>query len=421
MINRPEYLDALKRHKDKSDLMKVITGVRRCGKSTILILFQDYLLKTGISGDQIISINLESKEYADFRNGDVLYKYVKEQTKSNKQYYVFLDELQLVSDYEDIANSLRLRKNIDLYLTGSTSYILTGKSKKNDAQGTATRWGGRYVEIKMFPLSFKEFSTSFTGSNIHKDELYRFYVEQSSFPQVLDYYEKNTGSRYDKQAIQDYLAALYNTILVDDIMTQEGVKDVNLLKRVINFLFANIGSPSSVNRIVGTINNDLKLLKSESKVYAALIENYLSALQKSFLFYSATGYSAKGREYLTSNAKYYAVDVGLRYHLLGGDASVDAGHILENVVYLELLRRGYQVKIGSSDNKEVDFEATKPGGIKEYYQVSQSVMDENTARREFSALQDIKDNHPKVVLTRDYGNTNQEGIWHKNVLEWLLG
>jgi len=421
MLNRPEYVEALKRHRDKSNLMKVVTGVRRCGKSTLFDLFQDSLRGAGVKDSQIITINLELKDFADLRNGDLLYKHVKERTSSAKtKYYVFLDELQLATDYEDVANGLRLQKNIDLYVTGSNSNILSGVGvKKPESDGKATRWGGRYIEIKMLPLSFKEYASAFTNTRLSVDELYQNYVEQSSFPESTAYADSN--GEYDKQGVQDYLDAVYNTILVKDIMKQNGVKDIELLERLLKFMFANIGSETSLNGIVGVLNNDLKLFPTQKKVYAETLEKYVAALKKSFLFYDATGYNTKGKEYLTSNAKYYAVDVGLRYYLLGGDHRTDSGHILENIVYLELTRRGYKIKVGRVKGKEVDFVAQKSGGKKEYYQVSQSVLDGDTLRREMAPLKSIKDNYPKYLLSRDYGNTNYNGIQHINVLRWLLG
>jgi predicted AAA+ superfamily ATPase len=419
MINRPEYLDTLKRHKDKSNLIKVVTGVRRCGKSTLFELFQDYLRKTGIKDDRIININLELKDNAKFRDGDFLYKHIQNKTKDTKQkYYVLLDELQLATDYEDVANGLRMRKNIDLYATGSNSNILSGKStRKNESDANETKWGGRYIDIKMLPLSFKEYASAFSGTKLSKDELFRNYIEQSSFPETLEY---AADGNYDKHGVQDYLDTVYNSIIIRDVMKQDGVKDIGLLERVVNFMFANLGSETSLNGIVGVLNHDLKLRPDDKKVYAATLENYVSALLKSYLFYSTTGYNNKGKEYLTSNAKYYAVDVGLRYYLLGGDWTTDSGHVLENIVYLELLRRGYKIKVGRVKGKEVDFVATKPGGIKEYYQVSQTLMAADTLLRELTPLKSIRDNYPKTILTRDWTNANDGGIRTINVLDWLL-
>ncbi|GHV26050.1 ATPase [Spirochaetia bacterium] len=418
MINRPEYVDALIRHKDKSNLIKVVTGVRRCGKSTLFELFQDHLRGSGIKDSQIITINLESRDNATFRGGDVLYNYVKGRTADNQQYYVFLDELQLAADYEDVANGLRMQKNIDLYVTGSNSNILSGKStKKTESDAKETQWGGRYIDIKMLPLSFKEYVSAFVDTKLGKDELFRNYIEQSSFPESLEY--TRDGS-YDKQGVQEYLDTVYNSILIKDIMKQDGVKDVSLLERVIDFMFANLGNETSLNGIIGVLNNDLKLRPDDKRVYAATLENYVSALLKSFLFYSTTGYNNKGKEYLTSNAKYYAVDVGLRYYLLGGDSATDSGHVLENIVYLELLRRGYKIKVGRVKGKEVDFVAAKPGGVKEYYQVSQTILAADTLMRELTPLKSIKDSYPKFILTRDWTNSVDAGIRTINVLDWLL-
>jgi len=421
VINRPEYIDALERHRDKSNLMKVVTGVRRCGKSTLFELFQGSLRAAGVESSRIITINLESRDFADFRDGDLLYKHIKNLTKDGEtKYYVFLDELQLASDYDDVANSLRLQKNIDLYITGSNSNILSGADAKGpDSVERATRWGGRYIEIKMLPLSFKEYASAFAGARLSLDELYQNYVEQSGFPECAAY--ADSGGEYDKPGVQDYLDAVYNTILVKDIMRQDGVKDIWLLERLLKFMFANIGSETSLNGIVGVLNDDLKLFPNRKKVYAETLEKYVAALKKSFLFYAATGYNAKGKEYLTSNAKYYAVDVGLRYYLLGGGHLTDSGHIPENIVYLELARRGYKINVGKINGKEVDFVAQKPGGKKEYYQVSQSVLDNGALRRELAPLKSIDDNYPKYLLTRDYGNANYNGIQQRNVLRWLLG
>jgi predicted AAA+ superfamily ATPase len=419
MINRAEYIEVLKRHKDKSNLIKVVTGVRRSGKSTLLTLFQDYLRDTGIKDNQIVNINLELKDNARFRDGDLLYKHIKTKTAdTKKKYYVFLDELQLASDYEDLANGLRMKKNIDLYVTGSNSNILSGKSTKaSDSEARETKWGGRYIDIKMLPLSFKEYVSAFVDIKLSKDELFRNYIEQSSFPETLEY---AAGGSYDKDGVQDYLDTVYNSIIIRDVVKQDGVKDVRLLERVVNFMFANLGNETSLNGIAGVLNNDLKLRPEDKKVYAATLENYVSALLNSYLFYSTTGYNKKGKEYLISNAKYYAVDVGLRYYLLGGDWTLDSGHILENIVYLELLRRGYKIKTGRVKGKEVDFVVTKPGGIKEYYQVSQTLMAPDTLKRELLPLKSINDNYPKWVLTRDWTDSNDGGIRTMNVLEWLL-
>ncbi|MCL2183650.1 MAG: ATP-binding protein [Chitinispirillia bacterium] len=418
LIKRGGYLEALKRHQDKSNLIKVVTGVRRAGKSTLLELFRKHLLESGVAEKRIISINLESRENAACRNGDALYDRIKSQIKTGRRHYVFIDEFQMADGYEDIGNSLRMMKNVDLYVTGSNSRILSGERAGGGSLGNTTKWGGRYIDIRVLPLSFGEYSSAFTKKNVTADSLFRDYIEQSSFPETLSYVKNGA---YDKDGVQEYLDGIYNAVIVKDIMTQPGVKNVAMLERIVNYMFSNIGSETSINGIVGVLNNDLKLRADEKKVYSATVENYLDALQSGYLFYKATRYYAKGKEYLKTNAKYYAVDVGMRYHLLGGDSKTDAGHILENVVYLELMRRGYKIKVGKVGDKEVDFVAQKPGGMVEYYQVSQSVLDPATLRRELEPLEKIRDNHPKFLLTRDYDSTTYKGIEHKNVLEWLLG
>lgn len=421
MLDRPEYLNALKRHQDKSNLIKVVTGIRRAGKSTLLELFKNHLAETGVPDSRIVGINLESKENSAYRDGDALYDYIKSQIKTGVLHYVFIDELQMASGYEDVGNSLRMMKNVDLYVTGSNSRILSSENE-NGGKGLSsgknlTKWGGRYIDIRVLPLSFKEYASAFPKNAMTVDSLFKNYLEQSSFPETLEYIK---DGEYDSAGVQEYLDSVYNSVILKDIMTQPGIKDVTLLERVVNFMFANIGSETSIHNIAGVLNNDLKLRADEKKVYSATLENYLNALQNGYLFYKAARHYAKGKEYLKTNAKYYAADMGLRYYLLGGNSETDAGHILENIVYLELLRRGHKVKVGRVDDKEIDFVAQKPGGRIEYYQVSQTVLDPATLRRELAPLEQVKDSYPKFLLTRDYDNSVYRGIRHKNVLEWLL-
>ena len=423
MIARREYLDELERHRDKSRLIKVITGVRRCGKSTLLQLFRKKLLKENIPENRIIDISLESIENEELRNGKTLYNYVKNKLKTNAKHYVFIDEVQLANNYEETVNSLRLLNNTDLYVTGSNSNILSGKF--------ATRWTGRYIEIKMLPLSFREYASVFP--NVSPDIVYKNYIEQSSFPEVLSYHEnpKRNGTikrdsafshtgRWDEGGVRKYLDAIYNSIMIKDVMLHHGVKEAALLERVVKCLFSNIGSETSINGMVNMLNSDLKLLPTEKKVYAAVLENYIEGLLKSFVFYKAERSFIKGREYLRTNAKYYAVDVGLRYYLLG-DKGADGGHILENIVYLELLRRGNKVHVGKIVDKEIDFVSEGSKGI-EYYQVAETVRSKETLKRELIPLNAISDHNPKFLLTRDYEpKTSHNGIKQLNVLEWLLG
>jgi len=420
MIIRYEYLEELERHTGKSGLIKVVTGVRRCGKSTLLQLFQKKLRRTKISPNRIISLSLESIENEELRNGKALYKFIKSRLQSRELHYVFIDEVQLAADYEETVNSLRLLKNVDLYVTGSNSNILSGKF--------ATRWAGRYVEIRMLPLSFREYAGVFP--NISPDIVYSNYIAWSSFPEALTYYEKpRTGkelkfsssrSGWNEAGAHSYLDAIYNSIMIKDVMLQHGVKEVALLERIVKCMFSNIGSETSVNSMVNMLNNDLKLRSTDRKVYAAALESYIDGLLKSFVFYKAERRFVKGREYLRTNAKYYAVDVALRYYLLG-NKGLDSGHILENVVYLELLRRGYKVCIGKVGEKEVDFVAENANGI-EYYQVAETVRGKETLLREIEPLDAIKDHNPKFLLTRDYEPKKaHNGIKQLNVLEWLLG
>jgi len=422
MIDRHEYITELESHKGKSGLIKVVTGVRRCGKSTLLQLFQKKLIKNKVNSERIINISLEGIENEDLRDGKNLYKYVKDKIKNGDLHYVFIDEVQLATGYEEAVNSIRLLKNADLYVTGSNSNILSGKF--------ATRWAGRYVEIKMLPLSFYEYASAFPNTN--SDIVYRNYIEQSSFPEVLAYYERpvHDGTiKYDgkkphagywnESGVYTYLDAIYNSIMIKDVMLQNGVKEAALLERVVKCLFSNIGSETSINGMVNMLNNDLKLSPTQKKVYAASLEDYLDALLKSFVFYKAERCFIKGREYLRTNAKYYAVDVGLRYFLLG-EKGADSGHILENVVFLELLRRGYNVHIGKVGEKEVDFVAENHDGV-EYYQVAETVRGKETLAREISPLNAINDHNPKFLLTRDYEpQKTHNGIRQLNVLEWLL-
>ena len=423
MITRHEYLSELEKHREKSKLIKVVTGVRRCGKSTLLQQFRKKLAKEHIPANRIIDISLEGIENEELRDGKVLYQFVKRKLNSNNPHFVFIDEIQLASDYEEVANSLRLLKNTDVYVTGSNANILKGKF--------ATRWAGRYVEIKMLPLSFREYTSAFPGLN--PDIAFKNYIEQSSFPEALAYHAqprhdgsaKRNGTisrsgHWDEGGVRAYLEGIYHSILIKDVMLHQGIKDVSLLERIIKCLFSNIGSETSINGMVNMLNNDLKLRTTEKKVYALTVAEYLEGLVNSFIFYKAERKFIKGREYLRTNAKYYAVDAGLRYFLLGSKGA-DSGHILENIVYLELIRRGNKVSVGKIVEKEVDFIAEGPDGIA-YYQVAETVRGKETLARELTSLNAITDHHPKMLLTRDYEpKTSHNGIKQLNVLEWLLG
>ena len=394
-IVRSEYLERLRNLRHKK-LIKIITGIRRCGKSTVLEMFRDELLSEGVKKERIIFINFEDFEYKSLRNSDSLYSFIKERLTSEMN-YIFLDEIQRVENFPDVVDSLYIKKNVDLYLTGSNSSLLSSE--------IATLISGRYVEIKMLPLSFKEFVQA-TNQTANLSSAYRQYVQTSSFPYVIELLET-------PQEINSYLEGIYNTILVKDIVDRKRITDTLILKSVTQFLFDNIGLELSSKKIADTLTSNSR--KSDSKT----IEKYVSALEESFIVYRADRYNIKGKEYLKSLEKYYAADVGLRNFMLGKKA-MDVGHILENIVYLELLRRGYSVYVGKIDAFEVDFVAQNQNG-NTYIQVAAGVRDSSTLERELKPLKMIKDNYVKMILTLDDDpESDHDGITRKNVQEWLM-
>lgn len=394
MIERTEYLEKLKSFRDK-DLIKVITGIRRCGKSTLFDIFIDYLLKNGVKKEQIIKVNLENPELELPTHKD-LYNYVKEQLPKGKKAYVFLDEVQQVPEFQRAVDGLYLNKDIDLYITGSNAMLLSGE--------LATLLSGRYIEIKMLPLSYKEYlSATEEDTNEYS---YRNYTNRSSFPYAV--------SLETEDETDEYLQNIYNTIIIKDVMQRRNFSDTNTLNMIAKFMFDNIGNLLSVKKIADTMTSDGR------KISTHTVGNYLSALTESFIFHKATRYDIRGKQYLQSGEKYYATDVALRYALLGRK-NVDAGRILENVVYLELIRRGYKVFVGKNDTKEVDFVAEDKDGIL-YVQVAYTVRDEKTLARELSALQSIPDHYPKLLLTMDVDPVADfDGVKKINVLDWLIG
>lgn len=395
MIERKQYLDKLISFKDKK-LIKVVTGIRRCGKSTLFHLYQQYLRQNGIDASQIQNINLEDLDNLHLRNFEVLYKHIMQNAVKNKKNYIFLDEIQLVPEFEKTVDSLFIKENMDVYITGSNAHMLSGE--------LATLLSGRYVEIKMLPLSFKEYCSAFS-ENQNIERLFNDYLLNSSFPYTLELTNKDN--------INDYLSGLYNTVLLKDIIARRKFSDVQQVENIIKFLADNIGNECSLRKISNCLTTEGR------KTSYHLVDNIIDALKESFVIYSASKYDIKGKQYLQSGEKYYLVDIGLRYMLLGNKPT-DYGHILENVVYLELLRRGYKVFVGKNNNSEVDFVATNRDTV-EYYQVSHSVADSHTLERELKSLQSIKDNYPKYLLTRDImPNVDHNGIKQINVLDWLL-
>ena len=387
MIQRPEYLKFLTEWKDQS-IIKVVTGIRRCGKSTLFELFHAHLLETGIGEDQIISLNFEDAEYEPLCHYKALYDYVN---------YIFLDEIQHVAQYEKAVDSLFVQKNADVYITASNAYFMSGE--------LATLLSGRYVELKMLPLSFKEYAGAFSG-NVGREELYRNYVYNSSFP-----YTVGLKSRRN---IHAYLDGLYHTVVLNDIVERKRIADPAMLKSVIKFMFNNIGNTCSTKKIADTMTS------AGRKISNHTVENYLEGITDSLLMYRVGRYDIKGKEHLQLLDRYYLADVGLRYYLLG-TSGVDQGHILENVIYLELLRRGYRVFVGKSGPAEVDFVAQDFEGNTEYYQVSWSVREESTLKWELEPLNSIPDHNPKYLITMDNDPpASYNGIKQKYALDWLL-
>lgn len=393
MIERKEYLEKLKKWKDK-DLIKVVTGIRRCGKSTLFELYINYLKSIGIEDNHIISINLENPDN-EFDSYKDLYKYVKEQIKDKKQYYVFLDEVQNVSAFQKAVDGLYIIKNVDVYITGSNAYLLSGE--------LATLLTGRYIEIKMYPLSFEEY-LSYYGKGAD-EKIYLNYIDRSSFPYALKLEEESE--------IDDYLDALYNTIIVKDIAQRKKIADTSMLRTVAKFMFNNIGNCLSIKKIADTLTSDGRSISVHT------VESYLESLVESYVFNKVSRFDIKGKQYLQSGEKYYATDVTMRYALLGR-RNIDAGHILENIVYLELIRRGYKVYIGKTGEKEVDFVAENKEGFT-YFQVAYTTREKTTLERELAPLQNINDHYPKYILTMDIDPiADYDGIKKINVLDWLL-
>ncbi len=396
MIQRTDYVNELKKWKDKN-LIKVVTGIRRCGKSTLFDLYIDYLKEIGINDEQIIHINLEDADY-DFENYKELYDYVKNKINSKKQYYVFLDEVQNVPKFEKAVDSLYIKKNVDVYITGSNAYLLSGE--------LATLLSGRYIEIKMLPLSFKEYVTAF--SNKDYQTLFLNYMKNGGMPGNINILN-TTPNDIDK-----YLDGIFSTIVYKDIMARNNITDKLLLECIIKFIFDSIGSPISTKKISDTLTS------KGTKVSNHTVENYITAFLESFLIYKAERFDVKGKNLLARDYKYYAVDTGLRSYLLGKKADSDMGHILENIVYLELLRRGYKVYVGKVDDLEVDFVAENREGLK-YFQVALTVRDENVLERELKSLQKTGDHYPKYLLTLDMDlEADYDGITKINIIDWLL-
>ena len=396
MIERQEYLETLIRFKDK-ELIKIVTGIRRCGKSTLLEIYRNYLLKNGISKEQIISINLEDLTYGFIQNYMDLYNYINEKLLDDKMNYVFIDEVQIISEFQKAVDSLYIKKNVDLYITGSNAKLLSSE--------LSTLLSGRYIEIKMLPLSFKEFQKATGIDNL--DALYKKYISTGSFPYTL-----KLGNEDD---VSLYLSGLYNDVIIKDVMVRKNIADESMLKSVANFALDNIGNIMSVNNISNTMTSDGRSINVRT------VEKYLDGFIESFFLYKVGRYDIKEKRYLKTGEKYYVSDLGLRYFILGRKLG-DRGHILENIVYLELIRRRYEVYIGKVDDYEVYFVALNTKG-RIYVQVCETLRDNEgkTLSRELNSLKKINDNYEKIILTYDnLPFSNEEGIVSQNVLEWLM-
>ncbi len=396
MIERNEYLSLLEKWRDKQ-VIKVITGVRRCGKSTLLNQFRDRLAADGVASECIISLNFEDLDNEPYLDYKTLYAYVKERLQAGRMNYLFFDEIQLVENFQKVIDSLFLLPHVDIYATGSNAYLLSGE--------IATLLTGRYIEIKLYPLSFKEFFSA--NPTLSPETAYRNYIQFGSFPYVL----RLNG---EKPMITDYLLGLYNTIVLKDVVARRKITDVTMLESVVKFLADNIGNLTAIKRISDTMTS------AGRKITAHTVENYVSALVASYIFYPASRYDTKGMQYLKNGQKYYLSDIGLRNVIIGTKTG-DVGHILENVIYLELLRRGGEVYIGKADSAEIDFVVIS-GETKVYYQVALSVREESTLQRELAPLQSLSDHYPKYLLTLDNDPpVSHNGIRQLYALDWLQG
>ena len=397
MIARIDYINYLNKFKDMP-LIKVISGVRRCGKSTLFLQYIEYLKSNNIDDDHIIFINFEDLEYEEYTNYKMLYNYLNKRIIDSKKYYIFLDEIQNVEKYEKTVDSLLVKGNCDIYITGSNAYMLSSE--------LSTLLSGRYIEIKMFPLSFKEYVSYYKDVNNNYEDLFNKYINSSSYPFSINFKEENL--------LNKYLEDIYNSIIIKDISLRIKKLDISLLHRIVKFMFDSIGSILSINNIANKLTSD------GYKVDNKTVSKYIEVLTESMFFYKVERYDVKGKNILSSLEKYYVVDIGIRQIKLGRNYT-DLGHIIENIVYLELMRRNYNVYIGYFTNAEIDFVAIKNGEM-EYYQVCLSLLNEEVLKREVKSLKMINDNYPKYIISMDKVGTNYniDGIKHMNLIDWLM-
>ncbi|MFA6938033.1 MAG: ATP-binding protein [Treponema sp.] len=405
MINRNSYIERLNSFKNKQ-IIKVITGIRRCGKSVLMTQFKENLLLSGVNKDQIISVNLEELENESLLNYQNLYSYIINHLQKDKMNYIFVDEVQLCVNFQKAIDSLFVKSNTDIYLTGSNANLLSGE--------LATLLSGRYVTIEVQPFSFKEFleykstdANLISNQNLNLQQLYLDYVRYGSFPFTLQL-------NNNEEDINQYLTGIYTTIIVKDIAVRHQIKDISILESVIRFMFDNTGNICSSKKISDTLTSGGR------KVSQPTVENYMYYLQECYMIYEVKRFDIKGKEYLKTLSKYYIADSGLRNALLGYK-NIDTGHILENLVYLELRRRSYKIYVGKVDSLEIDFVAVNQNETL-YIQVSESLKEESTLNRELAPLKSIKDFNPRYIITMDLSpNSNIDGIKIINALDFLSG
>jgi predicted AAA+ superfamily ATPase len=402
LINRNNYTSRLKKLRDKN-LIKVITGVRRSGKSTLFQLFQNELLGSGVDKPQIQAYNFEDPEVNKITDWRAVYDLIKSKLVIGKQNYIFLDEIQTLPEWEKLADGLFINDNVDLYVTGSNAFLLSGE--------LATLLSGRYITTNVLPLSFAEYAEAFPTEN--KDRLFGRFLVSSAMPETLDLMQDSPD------LVDDYLRDVYTSIVQKDIKNRYEIRDMANFEKVIKFMLDNVGNFVTAKSIADSLNANNKT--HQTAISHKTIDKYLSYLTAAYLLYKVDRYDIKGKQLLKTQDKYYAVDLGFRNALLGQETDLDLGHKLENLVFLELRRRyNGQILVGRTDNKEVDF-VVQDGVNRFYYQVALTVKDSQTLARELEPLQKIRDNYQKFLITTDYDNSVFEGIRKTNVIDWLLG
>lgn len=399
MILRTSYFNQLLQLRDQ-DLIKVVTGIRRCGKSTLLHAFKQHLVTDGVAADAICFLNFEERENAHFQSWEQVYDFIIGNLSAAAKRYVFLDEVQLIPQFEKLVDALYVKKDIDLYITGSNAYLLSSE--------LSTMLSGRYIAINLHPFSFAEYVTAFPEVS-DMGKLFRQYMNGSCFPESV------TLSKVAPEQENIYLQSLYDTVVVKDIVQRQKLRKFDTLQRVLNFVFDSVGSVVSPNNIADTLRKNTQEPLSHNTIL-----KYLRYFSESYLIYPVRLFNIKGKRLLASNYKYYVVDLGLKNILHTNAPTIDLGHKLENVVYFELLRRGGTVYAGRTDNGEVDFVVQHYDGTRAYYQVAYTANDEKTLKRELSSLRNIRDSYPKYLLTLDYETSNIDGIQRIHVIDWLL-